>query len=806
MDKIGLIIRVSGIVQGVGFRPFIHKQITDHSLCGWIRNTSAGAEMRLEGEETALRRFVDELLTKKPALALIEKIETEVYEPLEGFTDFHIIASKSGEERDTLISPDVCTCDDCIRELFDPEDRRYRYPFINCTNCGPRFTIIRDIPYDRDKTTMAPFKMCAPCRAEYTDINDRRYHAQPDCCPDCGPQLILTDASGNRIEGDPIRLAEKMLMEGGIVAVKGLGGFHLACRADIPALSLKLRKRKHRDEKPFALMCADVAEAKRYCRVSKEEEALLSSKQRPIVLLKKRTESSSESAAKTPADQRDAYLHLSENGRIGVMLPYTPLHFLLLHDELKSLVMTSANLSDRPIIYRNEEALECLRGIADGFLMHDREIHVRCDDSVLWEFQGKPYFARRSRGYVPYPITAKTSGTGLKILALGAEQKATFSLSKGNHVFSSQHIGDLKNIETFENFESQIKHFEKLFEIKPEAFVCDLHPDYLSTAYAIERAEREGAPLIRVQHHFAHMASCMADNSLDEPVIGIIWDGTGLGTDGTSWGGEFLTGDFGGFRRYGSIRPMRLPGGDKATHEIWRIAAALMKELGTDRTLPGVSLQQLELIFRQLEAGINSPVTTSIGRLFDGVSAIIGIRETVSYEGQGAILLEAAALPGCEESYPYIIEENDLKDENAFDQPKYRFDWRPMLREILRELSEAALPAIVQADPGSSDDTPVTDTGSSAGLTLSALQQRAAAKFMNTLVRMAAEMAGRISKDTGIGKVVLSGGSFQNMYILERLVRRLREEGLEPFTHSRVSCNDEGLSLGQLMIAGRQAE
>ena len=806
MDKIGLIIRVSGIVQGVGFRPFIHKQITDHSLCGWIRNTSSGAEMRLEGEETALWRFVDELRTKKPALALIEKIETEVYEPLEGFTDFHIIASKSGDERDTLISPDVCTCDDCLRELFDPKDRRYRYPFINCTNCGPRFTIIRDIPYDRDKTTMAPFKMCAPCHAEYTDISDRRYHAQPDCCPDCGPRLFFTDPDGNRIEGDPIRLAQKMLLSGGIVAVKGLGGFHLACRADQPELALKLRARKHRDEKPFALMCFDTDEAKRYCLISKEEEALLSSHERPIVLLRKRMDSCSDTDTGKVPDQRNTLGHLSENGRIGIMLPYTPLHFLLLHDELKTLVMTSANLSDRPIIYRNEEALESLRGIADGFLMHDREIHVRCDDSVLWEFQGKPYFARRSRGYVPYPITAKVNPVGMRILACGAEQKATFSLSKGEHVFSSQHIGDLKNIETFENFESQIKHFEKLFEIKPEAYVCDLHPDYLSTAYALERAEREDAPCIRVQHHFAHMASCMADNSLDEPVIGIIWDGTGLGTDGTSWGGEFLTGDFGSFRRYGSIRPMRLPGGDKAAHEIWRIAAALMKELGTDRTLPGVSTQQMELIFRQLEAGINSPVTTSIGRLFDGVSAIIGIRETVSYEGQGAILLEAAALPGCEECYSYYIEENDPEDQSLPDQPKYRFDYRPMLREILKELSETAPVMSGQRKAEISEDPAVRDTKSGADSTLTAIQRRAAARFMNTLVHMAAEMAGRISRDTGIKKVVLSGGSFQNMYILERLVKRLRETGLEPYTHSRVSCNDEGLSLGQLMIAGRQAE
>ena len=787
MDKIGVIIKVSGIVQGVGFRPFIHKQITDHSLCGWIRNTSTGAEMRLEGDPGELKAFLEELRTKKPALALIERIGTEVYEPLEGFTDFHIIASKSGEERNTLISPDVCTCEDCLQELFDPSDRRYRYPFINCTNCGPRFTIIRDIPYDRDKTTMAPFPMCESCRSEYSRITDRRYHAQPDCCPDCGPQLYFTDAGGRKLPGDPIRLAQDMLQQGGIVAVKGLGGFHLACRTDVPALALELRRRKQRDEKPFALMCADAEEARGFCELSEAEEALLSSRARPIVLLKKRGDLSSERAGTAhPERLCEVLSHLSENTRIGIMLPYTPVHFLLLHDEIRSLVMTSANLSDRPIIYRNEEALSELSGIADGFLMNEREIHVRCDDSVMWVYGGKPYFARRSRGYVPYPLVLYGSGEredssaeadGRAILACGAEQKATFSLSKGGHVFSSQHIGDLKNIETFENFESQIEHFEKLFEIRPSALVCDLHPDYLSTSYAEARALREGLPLLRVQHHYAHMASCMADNGLEGPVIGIVWDGTGLGTDREAWGGEFLYGDYAGFSRRGTIRSMRLPGGDRAVHEIWRIAASLLWDSGvpgiTDGhgLLSGVSPQQLAAVIRQLEAGVNSPPTSSIGRLFDGVSALLGIRETASYEGQGAILLEASADAHTEEHYPYRIEEERGRDS------LYVFDYRPMLREMLQERGQ---------------DSAVRGTEEKA---------RMAAKFMNTLVRMAAETAERISRDTGARRVVLSGGSFQNMYILERLAGRLKEGGLEVYTHSRVSCNDEGLSLGQLMIA-----
>ena len=617
--------------------------------------------------------------------------------------------------------------------------------------------------------------MCDECRVEYTGITDRRYHAQPDCCPACGPRLVFTDVSGCEIPGDPVRSAQKLLREGGIVAVKGLGGFHLACRADMPALALELRRRKQRDEKPFALMCADVEEARRYCVVSDAEAEQLSSRQRPIVLMKKKTDGGL-------AQGEDSLSHISENGRIGIMLPYTPIHFLLLHDDLRTLVMTSANLSDRPIIYRNEEALEELRGIADGFLMHDRDVHVRCDDSVMWVFEKRPYFARRSRGYVPYPVTiaggsgAERKGDMLQILACGAEQKATFSLSKGSHVFSAQHIGDLKNIETFDNYESQIRHFEKLFEIRPEAIVCDLHPDYLSTSYASERAKRDGMPLLQVQHHYAHMASCMADNGLDEPVIGIIWDGTGLGTDGLSWGGEFLTGDFGGFCRRGTIRSLRLPGGDRAVHEIWRIAVSLLYDLadnGVEIDLPGIRAEQIAIMERQLEAGVNCPVSTSIGRLFDGVSALLGIRETVSYEGQGAILLEAAAAADCDENYSYRIEKQDTL---------YTFDYQPMLAEILADLKEAYSP-----EGALTDDT-----------------RRAAARFMNTLVMMAAEMAGLISRDTGIRKVVLSGGSFQNMYVLERLVRQLRKKGLEPYTHSRVSCNDEGLSLGQLMIARRQ--
>ena len=740
-------VEVGGIVQGVGFRPFIHKQIRKYGLYGWVRNTSNGAEMELEGEKSAVNAFISELKTEKPSLAQIEYVSAEELPDPAGYTDFQILSSHRETETNTLISPDVCVCEDCLRELFTETDRRYRYPFVNCTNCGPRFTIIRDVPYDREKTTMASFPMCPDCRSEYSDIEDRRYHAQPDCCPDCGPKLFFADGEGKALSGDAISLAQDYLREGKIIAVKGLGGFHLACRTEDAEAARRLRKNKHRDEKPFALMCADLAEAEKLCFVSEAEKQLLTGPQRPIVLLQKRDAS--------------ALSHISENDRLGVMLPYTPMHYLLLHDDIRSLVMTSANLSDRPIVYKNEEALSELRGIAEGFLLHDREIHVRCDDSLAWVFREKPYFARRSRGYVPLPLSLPD--VQRSILACGAEQKATFSLSKDGHVFPSQHIGDLKNLESYDNYQQQISHFEKLFDIKPELIVCDFHPDYLSTAYAEERAEREKLPLLHVQHHFAHMASCMADNDLDTPCIGVIWDGTGCGTDGETWGGEFLTGDFSGFTRFGSIRPITLPGGDKAVKEIWRIGCAMLAEIGETGDFTS---EQTVQIGRMLSLGVNCPKSSGMGRLFDGAAAILGIRETVSYEGQGATLLEAIAGETAE-SWPLTF---------YADGGVLRFDHREMTREILREKRAGICTEIL------------------------------AAKFMNTLVEMAAEMCRRIREETDLDIIVLSGGSFQNIYMLTRLMEKLEAMGFHPYCHRRVSPNDEGISLGQIAIARKMPE
>lgn len=748
-NKVRANVRVNGIVQGVGFRPFIHRQIVAHDLAGWIRNNSRGVELEIEGERSAVERFIAEIPEKGPALAVVESVNYDLLPELKGYEDFRILPSQNLGVHQTLISPDTGICPDCLRELFTPGDRRYRYAFINCTNCGPRFTIIRDIPYDRPKTTMAAFPMCPACAAEYADIRNRRYHAQPNCCPECGPRLSFLDADGNETDGDPVETAAEMLFAGKIVAVKGLGGFHLACRCDEAAVTERLRERKHRDAKPFALMCRDVDAARRLCVIGEEEERMLQSAARPIVLLRKR--------------EREALSHVSENGFLGVMLPYTPLHYLLFDRGPDTLVMTSANLSDMPIVYRNEEALTALRGIADGFLLHDRDIETRCDDSLLWVNREGTCFVRRSRGFVPYPI--RVDREGADILAAGAEQKASFALFKGERAFLSQHIGDLKNMETLEAYERQIAHFERMFDVTPAALACDLHPDYLSTDYAGERAAREGLPLFRVQHHHAHMASCMADNGLEGDVIGVVWDGTGLGPDGTVWGGEFLTGGYRSYARRGALGELRLPGGDRAVKEIWRLGVMLLEAAG----VPGETFfpaRDEARIRSLLTADLNCPRSSSMGRLFDGISALLGIARIASYEGQGAVLLEAAA----------------EKSDRTYSTPVeklggiWRFDWRPMVREIASELA----------------------AGSPRG--------EMAAAFMNTLAEMAVKICRRIREDTGLDRAVLSGGTFQNQYLLSRLSERLERDGFTVYRHRRVSCNDEGIALGQGMVASRGGE
>ena len=745
------LIKIHGIVQGVGFRPYIHRLVREYGLNGNIKNTSSGVELELDGEKSDLERLVAEIPRRAPGLSVIESIEPQYGLPCAGFESFEIIKSKKEAFRNTLISPDICICDDCLRELMTPGDRRYHYPFINCTNCGPRFTIIKDVPYDRVKTSMCSFPMCPECDAEYHDIENRRYHAQPNACPACGPAAFFLDADGTRqAEGDEaVSLAKGLLKAGKILAVKGLGGIHLACRVDDSAIAEQLRRRKERDEKPFAVMCRDVTCAGKYCEITPEEEAVLTGSRRPIVLLRKKH------------GMEAKLLHLSENRYLGVMLPYTPLHYLLFGETFDALVMTSANLSDTPILHRNSEAVEKLRGIADGFLLHDREIQTRCDDSLCMVLDGGEYFFRRSRGYVPYPIRFSDREQFPPVLACGAEQKASFCLTKGTNAFLCQHIGDLKNFETYEHYREQIRHFQRLFDIEPHAVARDLHPDYLSSEYAREISEQAQIPLFLVQHHHAHLASCMADNRLDGDVIGLIWDGTGLGTDGTIWGGECLTGGYEGFLRFGSIKPVRLIGGDRAAEELDRVAFALLRENGADVS----TWENAGLYEGMITSGLNCPLSSGMGRLFDGAAAILDIKHIASYEGQGAVLLEAAA----DEMETGLLPFELVSEKNIL-----LFDWRKTVA-ALAEYKGHGIP-----------------TG------------QLAARFINTLIRMAVMQCEAAREATGLSRVVLSGGCFQNRYLLQRLPEQLRKCGFTVYHHKRVSCNDEGLSLGQAVIALHQ--
>ncbi len=744
-------LEIEGIVQGVGFRPFLHRLARTLELAGWCRNTVFGVELEIQGSEESLCAFREKLEAEPPPLARITQIRETACPSLSGELGFHILESRREGHPDTLVSPDIATCPQCLKELRDPQDRRYRYPFINCTNCGPRFTIVESLPYDRALTSMSHFPMCPDCQAEYDNIRTRRYHAQPNCCPECGPQLEFHAPGEDTEFFDPIGKTKELLKAGRIAAIQGLGGFHLACRADWPEAIEELRRRKHRDERPFALMCRDVEAVKKLCFLSPEEEARLTSPRAPIVLLRKRPEA--------PAS-------LSQTRELGIMLPYTPIHHLLM-EEFETLVMTSMNRSNEPIIcdlgfyqkMARSVSAESARKLSDGQLVHDRKIVNRCDDSLLRVFRGKDYFFRRSRGYAPEPIRLPMDCTG--ILACGAEQKASFSLSRGRNAFLAQHIGDLKDLDTFRFYEDQIFTFEEQFGVETTRLVCDLHPDYLSTDYAQKRSRQEALPLVQVQHHHAHMASCMADNDLEGDCIGIIWDGTGYGTDGTIWGAECLTGGYTGFERIGSIRPIALPGGDKCTHDIGRVGHSLLWDAGLAAKSTHPQAAQLTLM---LEEGLNSPKASSMGRLFDGVFSIITGRELVTYEGQGAILLEAMAEEAVTDSYPlFFCEETHLT----------LLDTRPFIRLIVSDLNSGTSPAVI------------------------------AARFMNSLTDLALRHCEAAKEHTGFDRVVLSGGVFLNDWVLTRTLDKLAGAGFTPYHHSRVSTNDQGIALGQTLVAAK---
>ncbi|MCS7228442.1 MAG: carbamoyltransferase HypF [Candidatus Kryptonium sp.] len=749
-------IYIEGIVQGVGFRPFIYKLANEFNLKGYIYNDTSGVYIEVEGEEEAIDEFIKAIPVKAPPLSLIEKIISEPSD-IKGYKEFFIEKSKSGEEKFVLISPDVSTCDDCLRELFEPTDRRYRYPFINCTNCGPRFTIIVDVPYDRAKTTMSVFNMCDDCEREYHDPANRRFHAQPNACHICGPKIKLLDRNLNEVScDDAIKETAKILHSGFIVAIKGLGGYHLACDALNNKTVAELRKRKMRIEKPFAIMIPDVEWLDKICEYDETELKLLTSIQRPIVLIKKKENS--------PI----AYEVAPRNSYLGVMLPYTPLHHLLLREVKIPLVMTSGNLTEEPIAYKDDDAFERLKDIADFFLVHNREIHIRCDDSVATVIAGKPVMIRRSRGYVPYPVKIPFEARE-HILAVGGHLKNTFCFLKGNYAFLSHHIGDLENWATLRSLIEGIEHFKKLFDLDPKVVAYDMHPEYLSTKYALDLDIPVKIP---VQHHHAHIVSCMAENNLSEPVIGIAFDGTGFGTDGQIWGGEFLVAEISRFERVAHFEYVPLPGGEIAIKEPWRMAVSYLYHLfGKDflgieipfiKNLTTEKGDKFNLLLQIIDKKINSPSTSAVGRLFDAVSALCGVRLSVNYEAQAAMELQMLADESENLSYKFEII-NDSKP------------WRVNLKSTFDQIVGDIL-----------DGVPIP---------------KISGKFHNTIASIICEVSKEIRNEFGINKVVLSGGVFQNALLVQKTIPELLKLGFEVYTHSKVPPNDGGLSLGQAVIA-----
>ncbi len=744
-------LEVNGIVQGVGFRPFVFQLAARCGLKGEVANTSAGVSIHIEGPAESIRRFEQDLSQAPPPLARIVEIVSRP-EALRQYPDFRITHSRGDSAMATLISPDVAVCGDCLAEMFDPADRRFRYPFINCTNCGPRYTIIDDIPYDRPKTSMRHFAMCAACRAEYEDPLNRRFHAQPNACPVCGPQVALWDNRGNEIiSEDPIRQAAELIRQGRILAVKGLGGYHLAVDALQPAAVAELRRRKLREEKPFAVMSPDHAAICAYARVGPEEETLLSSIQRPIVLLPK---AGSFALAEEVAPG---------NRFVGAMLPYTPLHHLLLAEGFTALVMTSGNLSEEPIAIDNTEAFSRLAGIADCFLTHNREIYLRSDDSVVRRTAGNTRFMRRSRGYVPVPVFLKQPLP--PVLACGAELKDTVCLTKGSQAFLSQHIGDLENLATYEFFQQTIAHMQRILALRPELIACDLHPDYLSTRWA---RQQTGVPVVAVQHHHAHIVSAMAEHKLEGRVIGVACDGTGYGPDGTVWGGEVLTADAGGFERAAHLACVPMPGSAAAIKEPWRMAMSYLHDAYGDAwpelelpLLNEVGETKTRVVGEMIVKRVNSPLTSSLGRLFDGVAALAGVRSRVNYEGQAAMELEMAAAGATEESYEFDWEGSD----------PIRILPAPIIRGVVEDLAlRVPLPIV-------------------------------SARFHNTVVQVLAEVCARIGREQGLKRVVLSGGVFQNARLLEGITPALAARGFEVYSHCRVPTNDGGIALGQAVAA-----
>ncbi|MFQ5856916.1 MAG: carbamoyltransferase HypF [Anaerolineae bacterium] len=825
-------VEISGAVQGVGFRPFVYRLATEHSLAGWVINDTRGVFIELEGPQSDLERFLERLPAEKPPRAIIHTLDTAWLEPA-GYDSFQIRHSEGEGARTVLVLPDIATCDDCLTEVLDPADRRHRYPFTNCTNCGPRFTIIQALPYDRPNTTMRRFIMCPGCQTEYEDPLDRRFHAQPNACPVCGPQLALYTrppppppppprrprgggwggrgprgaGGGGGGEGsilpqsssdhwpqtvgrwrlaaeadDALRQTAEALRSGQIVAVKGVGGFHLmvdACNGEAIA---RLRERKPRRDKPFALMVRDLEQARELSEVPLQAEDLLTCPETPIVLLRRRPD--------TPVADEVA----PGNPNLGVMLPYTPLHHLLLQEVDFPVVATSGNLTDEPICIDEYEAIQRLghpsagsgQRIADLFLVHDRPIERHVDDSVAWVVHDEPRLLRRARGYAPLPVLVQCEFP--TILAVGAHLKNTVALSVGRQVFLSQHIGDLETPEAMDAFERVIADFLRLYEATPVAIAHDLHPDYLSTRWARNsQFAIRNSQLVAVQHHHAHLAACLAENGVAGPALGVTWDGTGYGTDGTVWGGEFLLGDAADFTRVAHLRPFRLPGGEAAIHEPRRAALALLWELYGDAALERDDLAPVRafrpaerrLLAQMLERGVNTPVTTSAGRLFDAVAALLDLHQQVTFEGQAAMALEFAVDPSEGGAYPIALTPQDQGDEGRRTSDEHQYpscvlrpasfvvDWQPLVEALLQDLHRGVAPGIIGAH------------------------------FHNALV----EAILAVAQAAGEQRVALTGGCFQNRWLTERTAQRLSEAGFEVLLHSQVPPNDGGISLGQILVA-----
>ncbi len=784
-------VTVRGIVQGVGFRPYVYALAGSLNLKGYVTNTSDGVSIDVEGENLA--DFIARLPAGAPGLSQIYEVAVSPL-PARGYTDFRIVESTE-EGRFTLVSRDASICDDCLKELFDPKDRRYLYPFINCTNCGPRFSITQSVPYDRPNTTMSVFEMCAECRGEYDDPKDRRFHAQPNACPKCGPRVeFAVQSSKFKVseKEDPLESAVRLLREGAIIAVKGLGGFHIACDATHDEAVRRLRERKRKSNKPFGLMAPDLEAIEKYCEVSEEERRLLLSDRRPMVLLKKRS-GTGESLPEAVAPH---------NRYLGFMLPYTPLHYLLFyhpmthhpspvtrHCHFDALVMTSGNLSEEPIVKDNDEALEKLGGIADAFLFHNRDIFMRVDDSVVRVTKSREErrgnstistrhsslsFIRRSRGYVPEPVALRDEGP--EVMGCGADLKNTFTVTKGRFAIPGQHIGDMENYETLRFFEESLANIKKVYRAEPVAIAHDLHPGYLSTGWALERGAKStenGIRLFGIQHHYAHIGSVMAEHGLAGKVIGVAFDGTGYGLDGNLWGGEFIVADIYGFQRAAHFRYVPLPGGEAAIREPWRTAVSYLADLEGERTLERLEAlgfvrrhgaEMIEKIMKLIPLREFSPLSSGAGRLFDTVSALLGVCDSNTFEGEAAIALESLVVESVDEAYPVDIK-LDIAEKRGM-VVDFSYSIAGLVEDFLRGVDRRII----------------------------------ATRFHNTIAEVIVRTAGAMAETWGVKDVALSGGTFQNLYLLEKTMRMLTLEGLNVYTNEKVPCNDAGISLGQAYL------